>query len=66
MWVKLPWPFSELYVMCRIKTGARCPTQLSKQYDSTNSPSLLGSNDDMEAYEHGLESHDAKVFDTVN
>ena len=29
-------------------------------------PNLRGCNSDMEAQEHGLESHDVKVFDTVN
>ena len=42
------------------------PTQLSKQYDGINSPNSRGPNSDMEAKEHGPESHDVKVFDTVN
>ena len=46
--------------------GGRCSAQLSKQYGTTNSPHLRGSNSDMEAKEHGPESRDVNVFDTVN
>ena len=38
---------------------------LSKHYVSISSLNLRGSNSDMKA-EHGLESNDVKVFDTVN
>ena len=46
--------------------GACCPTQLSKKYVSISSPYLRGPNIDMEAEEHGPESHDVKVSGTVN
>ena len=51
--------------------GATCKRQgpvsmLRKQHGSINPPHLLGFNSDMEAYEHGLELHDVKVFGMVN
>ena len=45
---------------------SRCLAQLSKQYGSINSLNLRGFSSDMEAEEHGLESHDVNLFDTVN
>ena len=45
---------------------ARCPGQLSKQYDSTNSPNPRCLNSNMEAQEQGLEWHNLKAFGTVN
>ena len=60
------WPFSEQHCHVQEVDRGRCPAQLRKQYGSTNSPHPRGSNSDMGAKQYGLESHDLKVFGTVN
>ena len=57
-------PQGGLGVGCKLCSSSK--NYVDWVHDSNSSPDLRGFNSDVEAWEHGLESHEVKAFGTVN